>query len=58
MTGLKYISIIAGLIFPYSMIQAIKKVMNNENSVGYTVLSCLCSVIIVTTLVLMYSWLV
>jgi hypothetical protein len=55
MTGLKYISVIAGLNFPYSMIQAIKKVMNNENSLGYTVLSCLCSVIIVTTLVLIYS---
>lgn len=55
MTGLIYISILAGVIFPYSMIQAIKKVVNNENSMRDTVLSCVCCGIIVTALVLMHS---
>lgn len=54
-TVLMYISILAGVIFPYSMLQAIKKVVNNENSLGYTVLCCVCSGIIVMALVLMHS---
>lgn len=55
MTGLMYLSILAGVIFPYTMIQAIKKAINKENSKVYTVLSCVCSAIIILTLVLINS---
>ena len=44
-----YLSILAAIILPYSMIKSIKCSVNNQDSFVYTSLACLSSVIIFIT---------
>ena len=55
MTRFMYLAIVAAAIFPYTMTNAIKKVVNKENSTAYTILSCVCNTVIIATLVLLNS---
>lgn len=51
MTVLIYLSLISGFLFPYFLIQAIKR----EDAFGYTMLSCASFGVIAMTLLLFFT---
>lgn len=55
MVVLMYLSIFIGFIFPAIMIQAIKRAINEESYTEEVVIACICSGIIITTLILTNS---
>ncbi|MBS5318041.1 MAG: hypothetical protein KHY44_16970 [Clostridiales bacterium] len=55
MVVLMYLSIFIGFIFPAAMIQAIKKAINKENYTEDVLIACICSGIIIATLILTNS---
>lgn len=55
MTFLIYLSVFSAIIFPYTLIQALNKVIHKEDATLHSVITCLTSAVIVLTFLALQS---